>query len=343
MSWITFPPMVHDVTALDHDKAQAWGSWNVPTNITFFEDLVPALCHALDIEETPLHFLVGKKFHDDQDFTWATVAHWIECATISSDQLFYVMTTEGHMVDRLFIWLASIVKKTHLNFGHHSSIWTLRSSDSPNMLDVVVIFTDQGFLTAPLAHGEVTKVEQPDMFQDPLDTIDSYERKPIVLHSKVQNVWAHCMEIDVETCGGPCPLHHLLAELCSLNLNNYRIQLSSWVECHLLHLKCISTWCQVRGQSMDDFYDHLQRGGSADGLEILLVSLALDVQINVVLEDIIWTSSTASVDFGKPTILISIAGAYACLLHDSLDGQLADVDTTVTNDSVDPEEDVVPS
>ena len=94
---------------------------------------------------------------------------------------------------------------------------------------------------------------------------------------------------------------------------------------------------------MDDFYEHLRRGGPADGLEILLISLALDVQINIVLEDIIWTSLTASVDFGKPTILISTAGAYACLLCDSLDGQLVDVDTTVTNDSVDPEENVVPS
>ncbi len=112
MLWTTFPPMVYNVTALVHDKVQAWGSQNVPTNITFFEDQVPALCHALDIEEAQLCVLVGKKFHDNQDFTWATVAHWIECVTITSDQLFYAMTTEGHTVDGLFIWLASIVKNS---------------------------------------------------------------------------------------------------------------------------------------------------------------------------------------------------------------------------------------
>ena len=71
------------------------------------------------------------------------------------------------------------------------------------------------------------------------------------------------------------------------------------------------------------------------------MSLALDVQINVVLEDIVWTTSTASINFGKPAILIMTAGAYACLLHDSLDGQLANVDTTVTTDSIDLEEDRV--
>ena len=241
--------MVHNVLALAHDKVQSWCLQNLPTTSTFFEDLIPALCHALAIEELALRALVGRKFHDNQDFTWAMVSRWIECATITEEQLLYAMTTEGHTVDGLFIWLASIVKKTHLNFIHHSSIWTSCSSNSPDMLDTTVVFTDQGFLASTSMNGEVTKVEQPDMFHDLLTTLDSYEKKPIVLHLKVRDIRAQRAETDIETCGGPWPLHHLLAELCSLSPNNYRVQLSSWVECNLLHLKCVSAWCHAQGQS----------------------------------------------------------------------------------------------
>ncbi len=40
-------------------------------------------------------------------------------------------------------------------------------------------------------------------------------------------------------------------------------------------------------------------------------------------------------NFQNPTILISTAGSQACMVHDSLAGNLADMDTTVTTDSVD--------
>ena len=42
---------------------------------------------------------------------------------------------------------------------------------------------------------------------------------------------------------------------------------------------------------MDDYLDHLLHDGPADGLEVLLVSLVLNVMINMVLDDIVWSTS----------------------------------------------------
>ena len=62
--------------------------------------------------------------------------------------------------------------------------------------------------------------------------------------------------------------------------------------------------------------------------------LVLDVTINIVLDNVVWSLSKKGIDFGCPTILLSTLGAYACVLQDSLDRNLADLDTT-QNDSID--------
>ena len=132
----------------------------------------------------------------------------------------------------------------------------------------------------------------------------------------------------MEVMGNPRPLHHLLAELCSLSLSNYRRQICGWLQRNLLHLKCASTWCCACGQLIDDYYDHLEQDGPADGLEVLLVSVALDMVINIVLDDVVWTTSLCGVDFHNPTVLVSTVVVYACVLHDSLEGNVADIDTS---------------
>ena len=85
---------------------------------------------------------------------------------------------------------------------------------------------------------------------------------------------------------------------------------------------------------MEHYYEHLQRDGPADGLEVLLVSLVLNLLVNVILDDIVWITSKSALDFRNPTILVANAGAFVCLALDSMDGHLSDHDTTTT-DSVD--------
>ncbi len=112
------------------------------------------------------------------------------------------------------------------------------------------------------------------------------------------------------------------------------MQLVAWLQRHLLHHNCASRWVHECGLEMEDYYDHLQWDSLADGLEVLLVLLAINVPINIVLEDVVWTLAKQDVNFQNLTILISTAGAQACVIQDSLAGNLVDVDTTVTMNSL---------
>ena len=87
--------------------------------------------------------------------------------------------------------------------------------------------------------------------------------------------------------GAPYPLHHLLAELCSCSPGKYRIQLANWIQHHLLHLKMVAKWCNACSQIVDDYLDHLLCDRPTDGLEVLLVLIALNVNINVVLDNVV--------------------------------------------------------
>ncbi len=91
-------------------------------------------------------------------------------------------------------------------------------------------------------------------------------------------------------------------------------------------------WCAARGQELDDYYDHLGYGGPADGLEIMLVSLAIDTQINVVFSDTVSSTAVEGIDFAFLTIVWSTAGALPCKVFDPDTGILADNDTSKTSD-----------
>ncbi len=136
-----------------------------------------------------------------------------------------------------------------------------------DLMDATIVFTTMGFLACPSSSGTVEKAEQADCFLDPLTTLPSYKDYPIVLRKWVHDVAACSSEEDVLVMGLPHPLHYLLAELCSCSPGKYRIQLSDWVQCNLLHLKMVTKWCNAYGQIVDGYLDHLLHDGPADGLE----------------------------------------------------------------------------
>ncbi len=73
----------------------------------------------------------------------------------------------------------------------------------------------------------------------------------------------------------------------------------------------------------------------ADGLEILLTSLAINMHINVVLEDSIWSTGREGINFSYPTIVYTMAGALPCRVFDPEEGNYADLDTTATTATTD--------
>ena len=115
------------------DQAAHWSKRNLPCEPIFHNELVLALCTALGATEIELHCLMEAKFLNQKDFTNVTVAKWMECSIISPKDFQEAIATEGHPVDGLFIWLSSIITKTHLSFMHESSVWTLQASDCPNL------------------------------------------------------------------------------------------------------------------------------------------------------------------------------------------------------------------
>ncbi len=59
-----------------------------------------------------------------------------------------------------------------------------------------------------------------------------------------------------------------------------------------------------------------------------MVSLTIDTHINIVMEDIVWSTGTKGPNFKYPTVVLTNAGTLLCKVCDSEDRNLGDVDTT---------------
>ena len=178
-------------------------------------------------------------------------------------------------------------------------------------------------------------------FYDPDDTSTRFTCQPFVLYYPVKDVVSRCADIGITTMGTPQPTQHLLAELCGLPTIQYWIHLVAWLKRNIDKLNFVHSWCSAHGQELEDYYDHIGHGGLADGLEIMLVSLAIDTRINVVFADMVSSIAVKGTDFCFPTIVWSTVGALPCKVFDPDVGTLADIDTSKTSDSL-PEEDWVP-
>ncbi len=169
--------------------AQKWCDKNVPaTDVWKFEDLVPALAHALSITVRELQEMVRDEFLNDASFLQVTTKHWVESCNFTKDQLLARYVTMGSMVNGLFVWLATIATRTHLNYVHNDGIWTSHTSENPDIRDAVVLYTEKYFIAAPSVIGKAIKAMVKDGFCEPIDTMDKYEPKAVVLNRPVHQV-----------------------------------------------------------------------------------------------------------------------------------------------------------
>ena len=91
-------------------------------------------------------------------------------------------------MDCLFVWLATIVTRLHLNFVHSNGIWSSRASEKPDMRDALVMHIEGHFLSACSQNDQVLKEEVCDGFYDPLDTMPDFVPYPVVLNRQVKNL-----------------------------------------------------------------------------------------------------------------------------------------------------------
>ncbi len=67
----------------------------------------------------------------------------------------------------------------------------------------------------------------------------------------------------------------------------------------------------------------------------------MNTMINIVFEDLVWSSAREGLDFCFPTIIWTTAGVVACCSLDPDAGILGDVDTSKTLESVSEDEPVL--
>ncbi len=183
--------MLVDISPLHFAAVQSWCDQHIPAqDIIFKDDLVQALCLALGISEHDLCIRVQEEFLNPKSFCYTTVQRWTELCEMSSLQLLTHYSTIGSKVDGLFVWLATVVMHTHLNFVHDNGVWTTCTMEKADMRDTLTVDTEKHFLATPTQNGRVTKVEMYDGFNDPDDTKAQFVDCPIVLNHPVRNIAA---------------------------------------------------------------------------------------------------------------------------------------------------------
>ncbi len=215
-------------------------------------------------------------------------------------------------MDSLFVWLATVVTRLHLNFVHSNSIWSSRASEKPDMRDALMMHVEGQFLSVCSQNDQVPREEVCDGFYDPLDTMPDFVLYLVVLNRQVKNLKQHCEEIGLVPRGSACLMQTLLAELSGLSMVCYRIHLVAWIRHYSHCLDFTHKWCGAWGSDLGLYHNHLAAGGALDGLEVLLASIAMNTMINIVFEDSVWSSAREGPDFWFPTIVWTTARVVAC-------------------------------
>ncbi len=99
-----------------------------------------------------------------------------------------------------------------------------------------------------------------------------------------------CDKIGLVTFGGPVPFQELLADLAKLRRDEYHELLMQWLCDHVSQLPAAHTWLTSIGLMLNDYCKHMVDDGQADGLEVWLLCLALNVNINILQENQIWSA-----------------------------------------------------
>ncbi len=123
MAWTAILIILDEMDSLEFKTAQAWCDKNIPTSdITFEDELISALTTTLRLGECQLWLLVHAEFLDKTSFAHATVQRWVESSDMTETQYLSCYSNLGAKIDGLFLWLATITTKTHLNFVHQNGV-----------------------------------------------------------------------------------------------------------------------------------------------------------------------------------------------------------------------------
>ena len=127
-------------------------------------------------------------------------------------------------------------------------------------------------------------------FFNPLEVMDNFVPSPPNLNRPVKSMSDKCDKIGLVTFGEPVPFQELLVDIAKLGHDEYHAVLMQWLCDHLSQLPAVHNWFATRGLTLEDYCKHMLDNGCADRLEVWLLCIAMNMNINVVQEDHIWSA-----------------------------------------------------
>ena len=218
----------------------------------------------------------------------------------------------GKQIDGLFLWLSSFVLKEHINVVHGDGIWTTCHTAIPDLQDPTVVFVLGYYIAASGCPSSKSSKKTTWNWLEYHDSIPQMVPYPCVLNRPVVNLAAHCDEIGLEPEGDPSTLFDILLWIVG---ENYHDDLMPWIHIHQDLLAGPRWWLGAHSLSFDQYIDNMAAEGQCNGLEVWLVSLVSGCLVNVVQDDLIWSTSQEGVDFTQDTfVLTSYSSGVWCLV-----------------------------
>ena len=141
-------------------------------------------------------------------------------------------------------------------------------------------------------------------FVDPKEVMDRYITVPQVLNKLVLDVNAHLDELGLTEKEPQMSIQDHLACMLQTTSAEFQAHLSTWIMNYAPDIHMIEKWLAVHGLTLQDYLQHLKGQGASDGLELWLTSMGMDTPFKLVLEDVVWSTSWAGIDFQYPIFML---------------------------------------
>ena len=140
---------------------------------------------------------------------------------------------------------------------------------------------------------------------DPREIWDAYVTMPKVFNKPVVSPEDRLEELGMEALSPSLPIQNHLADLLQCLVEDYQALLNGWMIQYSSDLHMIKKWLAVHGLSIQEYSMHLLANGSSDSLELWMASMAMNIPINVVIEDSIWSTARDGVELAYTLLLLT--------------------------------------
>ncbi len=101
------------------------------------------------------------------------------------------------------------------------------------------------------------------------------------------------------------PIQDHLAFLLSCEPQEYRRQIGLWIWNFHLDLPIVGNWLAICGLDVEEYMTLLIEGGTADGLEVWVASIALGQPLNVIFDNSLWAMAKDGFDYLYTSLLLT--------------------------------------